>query len=264
MELPQGWEFRPMKEEDITDALEIIYSHDEDDGEWAESAYENAGVEDQYVITYNQKVAGVTGVEEAEETDGTYWISWTYMAEEHQGKGMGALMLKSLLAVLEEKNVRQLFVTLSDYVDPEDGPIYEKALKMYTSLGFTEQIVHKDYYEPGESELIYGYALRIPVPMETIDDDNRGIVFTDLFEIDETDGAYAIDWEFSNRNCTIKEMNHYLKLAKKNGARSVFISFPSNVVSGYEVLQATGFNPVGMLKNFYEDGIHEVHFRYNL
>lgn len=263
MKLPSGWDFRPMKKEDISDVLEIIYDHDEDDGEWAEKTFSGSGVENHYVVTFEGKVAGSTGISYAEGTDGTYWLSWTYIDSDHQSQKIGTIMLLRLFDILKKQKARKVFVSLSDYVDPEDGPIYKKAIKLYKAAGFKEEIVHRDYYEPGEAEMIYGCTLAQPLPGRNEDDD-RGIVLGELFEVDETEDVYAIDWEFHDGSCfTDSDLSSRCEKAKNAGARSVFISFPSNLTSVIEPLKAAGFSPCGMLEDFYKDGLHEFQFRYN-
>lgn len=264
MKLPYGWGFRPMKKEDISDALEIIYDHDEDDGEWAEKTFAESGVKDHYVLTFESKVSGSTGFSYAEGTDGTYWLSWTYIGSEHQGQKLGTIMLAELFEILKKKKARKIFVSLSDYSDPDEGPIYKKALQLYKAAGFKEEIVHPDYYEPGESQMIYGCSLSQPLAGRH-EDDKRGIVLEEIFEIDETDDAYAIDWHYSGNRCfSESDLRAMLEKLEKEGARSVFISFPSTITSVIEPLKATGFNPCGMLEDFYKDGLHEFHFRYDL
>lgn len=263
MKLPHGWDFRPMKNEDISDVLEIIYDHDEDDGEWAEKTFAESGVTDQYVVTYEGEVAGSTGISYADGTDGTYWLSWTYIDSDHQSQKIGTTMLLMLFDILKDKKARKIFVSLSDYIDPEDGALYKKAIKLYKAAGFKEEIVHQDYYEPGESEMIYGCTLCQPLPGRN-EDDSRGIVLGDIFEVDETEDVYAIDWQHEGSECfTESDLSACLEVAKNKDARSVFISFPSNAANVIEPLKSAGFSPCGMLEDFYKDGLHEFQFRYN-
>ena len=49
--------FRPMEDSDVAPILEIIYDHDEDDGEEAEEAFEET-LADKYVMTYEGRVMG--------------------------------------------------------------------------------------------------------------------------------------------------------------------------------------------------------------
>ena len=46
--------------------------------------------------------------------------------------------------------------------------------------------------------------------------------------------------------------------------RKIFITFPSNLPLIHLPLQEAGFKYIGELKNYYELGIHEMHFVHNL
>ena len=261
MKLPYGWAFRPMKNSDIAAVLEIIYDHDDDDGEWAEKTFAESGIDNHYVVTFENEVSGSTGFSYADGTDGTYWLSWTYVDEDHQGQKIGTIMLQNLFEMLRNKKARKIFVSLSDYIDPEEGAIYARAMKLYKAAGFKEEIIHRDYYEPGESELIYGCTLSHPLPGRN-QDDARGIVLEDVFEVDETDDVYAIDWAFDGQSCFgASELGALVDKVRAMDARSVFISFPSNVLTVVEPLKNCGFKPCGMLEDFYKDGLHEFHYR---
>lgn len=265
LKMPFGWDLRQMREADVLDVLQIINDHDEDDGEWAQESYAERGVADQYVLIHEDQVAGVTGFRYAQGTQDVYWLTWTYVAETHQGQKMGTRMLYHLLEVLKKKRARKMFVSLSDYVDPEEGAIYKKAIKLYKSVGFKEELVHRDYYARGESEMIYGCTITPPMPHRPPKPDKRGIVLTEVFLIDETDAAYAVDWEFEGRQCFGRtEMEAIIQTAGEHSARSLFVSFPSNVTQTNAPLQACGFNPCGMLEHYFQDGLHEVHYRYDL
>jgi ribosomal protein S18 acetylase RimI-like enzyme len=264
MQMPYGWELRPMKTADIDDVLEIVFDHDEDDGDWARESYSQRGVADQYVLTREAEIAGVTGFRPAQETEHAYWLTWTYVAETHQGQKMGTRMLYHLFEVLKKKRGRKIFVSLSDYVDPEKGPIYKKAIKLYKSAGFKEELVHRDYYGPGESEMIYGCALVPTMSVRAPKPDKRGIVLTDIFKIDETDAVYAVDWAYQGRQCfDALEMQSLIDRAAAQNARALFVSFPSNVIQTNTPLQSCGFMPCGMLEDYFKQGLHEVHYRYD-
>lgn len=261
---PKGCNFREMKQGDLSAVLEIIYDHDEDDGESAEESFGESGFADHYVAVWDGDVVGVTGFSAADGTDGAYWLSWTYVDEDYQGRKIGTAMVTQIIEILKKRMGRKLFVSLSDYVDPEDGPIYENALKLYRSVGFKEEIVHADYYAPGESQMIYGFTLSMPLPGRN-QDDTRPICLGEVFEIDETDDIYAIDWEFTESESFGSDaLGEAVSKAKKAGGRAVFIAFPSNVISVLDILKTSGFEPCGMLEDFYKDGLHEFRFRLDL
>jgi len=262
---PSDYNFRPMKRRHIDAVLKIIEAHDEDDFEYARDSYEHSGRLGQYVLMCENAVIGVTGYRRASDTDNTYWLSWTYLDAEYHGQKLGKLMLEKLFDILKQKKARKLFVSTSDYVDQEKGSIYQNAINLYKSMGLKEEVVHPDYYNPGESQLIYGLALQEPQPAGKRANDKRGIVLVELFEIDETEDVYAADWRFAGRKCfTANQMKRLLDDARERNARSVFISFPSNVRRVFKPLEASGFEPCGILENYFEDGLHEYQFRCTL
>lgn len=261
--LKHGWNFRSMTSDDLDDVLRIINDHDEDDHEAAQASYQDSGLENQYVLTVEDVITGMTGFSLAEGTDRTYWLSWTYVDPEHQGNQMGTGMLEALFDILSRENARKIFVSTSDYVDPERGSIYQNATKLYKTMGFKEEIVHPDFYAPGEATIVYGRSLIDALADKKVKADKRGIALLDIFEIDETDDTYAIEWAFSGKRCFgIDAMNVVLEQAKSAGARSAYISFPSNANQPLPPLQACGFEVCGQLQDYYTDGVHETRFRY--
>ncbi len=262
---PSDCNFRPMKRRHIDAVLKIIEAHDEDDFEYARDSYEHSGRSGQYVLMYEDAVIGVTGHRRAPDTDNTFWLSWTYLDADYRGRKLGKLMLEKLFDILKQKEARKLFVSTSDYIDPQRGSIYLDAINLYKSVGFKEEVVHPDYYNPGESQLIYGLELQPVQPATKRANNKRGIVLEELFEIGETENVYAADWCFSGRKCfTADQMKRLLDDARERNARSVFISFPSDVRKVFKPLEESGFQPCGILENYFEDGLHEYQFRYTI
>jgi GNAT superfamily N-acetyltransferase len=256
---------RPLLDDDVLPALEIIKDFDEDDYECAQESFQNKGLDDLYVLVNEQEVIGVTGFTLAGETRHSYWLDWTYLAEEYKKQGLGKQMLEELFEILRQKDCRKLFVQVSTYNDPEDGAIYADALNFYKAMGFTEELVHHDYYESDESQLIYSYVFKSPVPSSSTPIiDKRSVVLNGVFEIDETEGMYAIDWDFSKKNkASTVEMPDLIEEAKKRRARSLLISFPSNVPNTASHLKDLGFSQSGILSDYFDEGVHEIHFRYD-
>ncbi len=262
--LPYGWNFRSMKSDDLDDVLEIINEHDEDDFEDARESYDQYGLTDQYVFTYEDNIMGVTGFRYEPDTDNTYWLSWTYLTKEQRGQQMGTRMIEELFEILKKEKARKIFVSTSDYIDPEEGSIYKTAVSLYRTMGFKEEIIHRDFYEPGESELIFGNYLQPRYPQKRHKPEKRGVVLDDLYKIDETDDLYAIEWEFIGKKVfSENDINMLLDKAKGMNARSVLMAFPSNVHKVNDPLRTCGFQPLGMLEDFYQDDLHKIHFRYD-
>lgn len=261
------YHLREMQPEDIRPVFEVIESQDDDDAEEALAGYQEiGGTMDNFVMELNGRVIGVTGYATPPACDETHWLAWTYVHDDYANQGNGRLMLTELIQHLKDKGGRMLFVKVSDYVDDEDGAIYAAALHLYKSLGFKEQLVHKDYYDEGESQTIL--ALRLKDRDENVEaahDENCPVQFNAVFEIAETDGAFSFGWHdeddsvFTNKDVTIG-----IQQARKDEARAIFLSFPQNYSKVSKTLLASGFKQSGTLEDYFEDGVHEDHFTYVL
>lgn len=264
--LPQGVDFRPMQPSDVYRVLGIIRQHDEDDFEEAREAYNAYGIEGQFVLTVDNQVVGATGASEAEETDRTWWLSWTYLDSERQGTGLGAVMLVKMLDQLREWNARKVFVQVSDYVDLARGEIYRDAMMAYKRLGFVEELRHANYYERNEAQIILGFRVGPdPLNVPQMETEDRPATLLGYDEIEETDGALVIDWEFADdAGSTTADVKEMISHAERQRARVLFISAPGNAEQLMNQLQTAGFVEEGRLRDFYEDGLDEVHFRYDI
>ena len=268
-------ELRPMYMSDLNTVLKIIEATDEDDAESARDVYQEYGVEDQFVLEHEGKIVGVIGYNEVDNTDGTYWLSWTYMDPAYQGKGMGKQMLNEILDMLRNKNARKIFVKVSDYEDPEDGRVYERAMKLYESVGFVEELVGKDFYDDGENQHIYGLKLRDETSAEEeeieVADEKPVIRFNGMYEIGDSDGAYTFSWIvkerkglFEKRNFSAEDLRLGIEAVRDEEGRKIFLTFPSNLPLIHLPLKDAGFKFVGQLSDYYEKGVHELHFSHNL
>ena len=267
---------RPMYLGDLHKVIEIITDHDEDDGESAEADYEGGDFSNQFVLEMDNQVIGLTGFRPIEGTDNTCWLSWTYLAKPHQKSGLGKAMLLELLGKLKDINCRKIFVKVSDYVDPDEGAIYERALHIYKSLGFEEELVNNNFYDDGENQTILGLSLKQDTDNNQgedfdVEDEKPIIRFSGIHEIAETEGAYTFSWEvnekkgfFSKRNFTQDDLMIGINEAKNRKGRKVFLTFPSNLPLIHNPLQLAGFKYCGNLSHYYEEGVHELHFTYDL
>jgi ribosomal protein S18 acetylase RimI-like enzyme len=263
--LPSGVDFRPMRPNDVSAVLEIIRLHDDDDYEEARETYRES-LEGQFVLTKDGRVVGSTGAEYAEETDNNWWLSWTYLAAEFQGSGLGAVMLVKMLDQLREWEARKVFVSTSDYVDLQQGEVYRDALKAYQRLGFQEELRHKDYYERNEAQIALGLRLA-PDPVGGgvhPEPDMRAAVVLGFGEVPEAEDAAAVDWEFADTGSPTQELEDLVQDAARQGARVVFASAPSDASRVMSLFKSAGFVEEGRLLDFYEDGIDDVHFRYDV
>ena len=235
-----GWFVRPMTPKDVPVVLEIIRAHDEDDAEWAAQTYQNRGPHGHFVLTQEKRVAGVSGYALADGTQHSYWISWTYLDQASQGQGVGSALLENILQKLQEEGARKVFVSTSDY--EEDGTsIYANAVRMYESTGFQLEVKTPDFYEVGESQLIFGLQLNpsMPPPIDYADRANDPITLTRLFRIDETKDCAGLDWDFGDEGTM----------------------FTVEVVP---ILQRCQFHEAGRLKDFWANGIDDVRYVFTL
>ena len=262
---------RPMMETDIDSVVDVIDNHDEDDGEDARHDFENNGVETQWVAEINGIIIGVSGYRQVPESYGSGWVSWTYVHGDHQGKGIGKELFQYMLDHATEAGAHKLFIKVSNYIDEEGVSIYDAATKMYESFGFDCELVSKDFYDQSEDQLIYSKYL-IPVDDPDIEKENEKPVirFVDIYEIAGTEGAYSFSWEvqdktlLNRRSFSTNDLLVGLKAVKNQGGRIVFFTFLSNLPLIHSPLVDTGFKFVGELKDYYEPGVHEMHFVHRL
>ena len=257
---------REMQPEDIRPVFDVIESQDEDDAEEALASYQEiGGIIDNFVMEANGKVIGVTGYATPPGCEDTHWLAWTYIHDDYSNQGNGRIMLNELIQHLKDKKGRMLFVKVSDYVDEEDGAIYASALHLYKSLGFTEQLVHNDYYDEGESQTILSLRLKETKSETMIEQETCNVQFNALFEIAETEGAYSFGWnEDGDAIFNQKDVTVGIQQARKDDARAIFLSFPHNYSKVGETLIASGFKHSGTLEDYFEDGVHEDHYTYIL
>lgn len=262
-----------MQKSDLARVIKIIDAHDDDDAEAAELDFERRGIDDQYVYQVDGTVIGITGFRRVDGTDKTAWISWTYLEPSYCGKGHGKTMFKCLINILRDEEARKVFVKVSNYNDPEEGKIYERALNMYKSVGFELEVTNTDFYDEGEDQYILGKHLAphlIDSESEVIEE-KPVIRFNGLFEIAESDGAFTFSWDvlpkkalFGKRSFSVQDLYIGLGAVEEQGGRKVFITFPSNLPLIHQPLQAAGFKYVGALADYYENGVNEMHFSHDL
>ena len=257
-------ELRPMTVKDIPVALRIIQEVDEDDAAEAQETYGNS-IDDQFCLCENRTVIGVVGAKPIPETDGSFGLSWTYLDPSHRRSGKGTRMLNWMIEIMRERDGRKAFVHASDYIDPEDGDIYRDARETYIQVGFAQEIRQPNYYAQGESMLVYGMRL---CEKETVNlvlnlDDIR---LTDVDEIPETNGAYWLAWELVSQGQGTKpqDFQRVYDQVRSWGGRAIFMAFPSDVANAASILTAARFKTAGRLVDYYEDGIDEVHYRYEV
>ena len=273
--------FRAMRPDDVDAVVAIIADADEDDGEAAAADFAEDGVEGHFVVTLDDDVAfGVSGFRHVPATERTSWLSWTYLARELRGRGHGSALVDHTVERLREAGCRKAFVKVSDYRDPHEGAIYAAATKVYERLGFVRELFAADFYDDGENLAIHGRRLDGDDTGETpeIAEENAALEFVGFHEIADTDGAYTFEWSapksslFGRLGRRVGKSGGFeredlmlgLESVGRAGGRKVFLTFPSNLPSVREPLEAAGFETVGQLRDYYEPGLHELHFSHDL
>ena len=257
-------ELRPMMASDVQTALHIIQDYDQDDAAEAHGTYQR-GIESQFCLCENGAVIGVVGAKHIPDTDGSFGLSWTYLHRDHRRSGKGARMLNWMIEIMKEQDARKAFVHASDYMDPTEGDIYRDARETYVQVGFTQEVRQPDYYALGESMLVYGLRLS---PREVVNvilnlDD---IKLTDVDEIPETNDAYWLAWELVSQGQGTKpqDFQRIFDEVRGWGGRTIYMAFPSDVANASTLVTAARFKTSGRLIDYYEDGIDEVHYRYDV
>lgn len=254
---------RPMEPGDIGPVLEIIYDHDEDDGEEAEESL-NESIEDMFVAIDNGKVIGVTGAIQDEEAEGIVWLSWTYVHEDYRRQGVGRYMVEGMLHALKEGGMRKMYMSTGEYY--EDGEdIYAAAKAFYRRLGARPELKIDDYYEVGEARHILGLDIIEPRPRDdNAATENGELVFDGLFEAEETDEGLALTWmEYIPEEHTENPKEVLQRLMEEakaqQGIRFVIARFPSDLAGGaVRGLKSQNFSSAGKLNNYYDDGIDQL------
>ena len=258
---------RLYQEGDLARVLEIISEHDEDDAEEAEKSL-NSSHDINWVAVRNGIVVGISGYERVLGTDKTAYLSWTYVQKAYCGKGIGSQLLDAVLDHARGEGCRLMLVKLSDYIESGASiSIYNAAKQLYLKKGFTTQIFCNDFYDEGEGIEILSVRLQNSADTPKIKDEKPRLAFFGLREISETHGAYTFDWNSppgfsfsSKRNFSKDDIQLGLDAAENACARAVFLTFPSNLPLIHRPLQQAGFKYLGEIKDYYEDGLDEMHF----
>lgn len=263
--LPSGIEFRMMHPGDVREVLAIIAEHDDDDYEEAHEVL-NESLEGHYVLTFHGRVVGSTGAQPVEDADNTWWLMWSYLASDHHGTGLMAVMVVKMLDELRRQNARKVFVQTSDYMDLDRGNIYRDTLKAYERLGFVEELRHPNYYERNIASITLGLRLAPPPTQQLAHEpDMRPALIVDVDEIPEAEDAYFLEWELTDgEGSTTEDIEEAFRQVAKWRGRVVFASCPSDVTRLASLLRLSRFAEEGRLTDYFADGIDEIHFRYDL
>lgn len=253
-----------MRQSDVPSVLSIVQQYDDDDVDDAHATYQQ-GLVGQYCLCEHDRVVGVVGAKPIENTDRSYGLSWTYVDRSIRRGGQPAQMLQWILEIIREQNGRRVFVHSSDYLDPEHGDIYREARDAYKHAGFVQELKQPGYYGEDEALIVYGLRLQPKENPEVVM--NLGdIRLTDVDEIPETDGAFWLAWELVNQGEGTKpqDFQKVVDQVRQWDGRSIYMAFPSDVANAPTLVTAARFRASGRLLDYYEDGVDEVHYRYDL
>ena len=260
-----------MHKADLDEVVAIIHSHDDEDAAEALDGFNRpGGLEDQFVLERAGQIVGITGFATPPGCDQTHWLSWTYVHHELVNQGIGREIITDLIEHLKQAGGRKLFIKISDYAEPDESGnvihVYQAALHLYQSLGFTEELVLKDYYDRSETMTILGLRLNELEPDgPQAETEKPKLQFNSIFEIAETEDAYSFGWDAgAKRLFDASDVELGLEDVRKRAGRAVFLSFPHNYTNVAQTLFSAGFSNAGRLEDYYEDGVHEQHFSYYL
>ncbi|MCG8317334.1 MAG: GNAT family N-acetyltransferase [Pseudomonadales bacterium] len=256
----------PMTKKHLNQVIALIAQHDEDDAEAARTTYERQGYESQYVLCYGKEVIGVSGSRPAENTDGAYWLSWSYIRPDMQGQGHGVDLVRGVIQKLHQSGARKLFVAMSDYQDDAGNDVYAKARRFYEIMGFKHEATLPDYYNDGEARIVSAIDFEIPPGNGLSWSANTGFKCFNNFELLESDNVYALDWEIidGGESSSSDEIGQQMMDAKEKGAQRIYTSMPSDAFAAIASLKDAGFEIMGELSDYFQSGVHEINFKREL
>ncbi|MEJ2609452.1 MAG: GNAT family N-acetyltransferase [Candidatus Thiodiazotropha sp.] len=254
------YRLRPMTMDDIPVAVEIIALTDEDDAEDAEENLAERSCQGMYVLEEAGQMIGLTGFYKSSDVGDIAWLSWTYLHPSAQGKGGGRFMMHEMLRLLDNENIRKLFIATSDYC--EDGkPIYASAHALYEALGAVKELQVDDYHDNGEAMIIYGFS---NPRFDSVAPKNRsqpltGIRFQGIHAAAESSHGYEIQWDSSPEMESITGLDNCLSQAQRENARILFVALPEDIAAA-ESLSKAGFQNCGTLPDYYEKGLGLIYW----
>jgi ribosomal protein S18 acetylase RimI-like enzyme len=135
-------EFNPM---DMATAIEVIEDYLQDP---EHSGYHTL------VAEIDSKIAGYVCYGHNNMTESTWDIYWIAVSRNIQGKGVG----RQLMAAAEN-NIQSAGGKLI-ILETSSTPIYDKTNHFYVSLNYIQDCRIKDFYSPGDDQIIYEKRFR--------------------------------------------------------------------------------------------------------
>lgn len=261
--------FRPMMDADIKAILEIIYDHDEDDGEEAEAAFRHS-LADKYVMEFEGRLMGMTGFKTDLDASNVAWLSFTYIHDFFRQRGNAYWMMLELRKVLEADGIERLFIATSDYIDEETGDdIYHPARNFYENkLNAEREIRIESFYAPGESKYIYSLPVTERSAAPTEAPAHVKARFVGLDEAAESDTSYVTLWEedpangnFPPSKLETRTLVDLIDEVKSYNGKVLFVTLPDYIsVHHAAELSAAGFENLGTLRDYFSKDVGEVHW----
>jgi GNAT superfamily N-acetyltransferase len=252
-----GPKLKPMEWQHVSDAIQIIAQTDEDDAAEAESTFVDGGTENMFVLQEKGKVLGLIGYSLDEDVPDVAWLSWTYLDQEHTGKGLGGLMLNDLLGKLAQLQVRKIFIETSDY-EEFGKKIYAAAHKLYEEFGAAVEMTVPGYHSPNEAKIVYGLDNpEAPEPPRAEPSVSTGLSIFEVHKAPETDNVAGLRWRETSAG--LSGLDQQLSLARSQRYRMAVLAIPSDLSNPNAAdLQAQGLTKCGELKEFYGKDLHQV------
>ena len=151
---------RKMRKEEWKRVLRLIEMHDARDARYARRYYREyfrrwgRGWDKVVVAEAGRRIVGVSGyVYDNREAQGVYWLGFTYIHPKYRGRNLGHQLLSYIQQDLKRRKARKLFLATSS------NAIYGGAVSFYTNHGFRWEGTLKDFYGPGEDQIMMGKDL---------------------------------------------------------------------------------------------------------
>ena len=274
-------DIRPMRPDDVEAVVAIITDVEEEDGEAAAADFAEEGGRGSFRAHPRRRGHAARRVRVSPCAGDRAHLLAVVDLSRRGVPGAGArlsALVAHVVETLREAGCRKAFVKVSDYHDPDEGDVYAAARKVYERLGFVEELRAADFYDEGENLSILGRGFGDEDAAETpeIADEKADIEFVGFQEIGDSDGAYTFEWAAPKRSLFGRRVGQKsggfdrddlvlgLESVRREGGRRVFLTFPSNLPSIHEPLREAGFEKVGQLTDYYEPGLHELHFVHDL
>lgn len=145
---------RPIQQQDIPVLKRVIDSSELFPSEFLDEMlvtyFSNSNTSDIWITDeHNGTPIAVAYCAPEKMTEGTYNLYLIAIHKDHQGKGIGAKIMRYFEAMLTDKGVRILIVETSGL------PSFELTRKFYDKLGYIREAVIRDFYEAGDDKVVF-------------------------------------------------------------------------------------------------------------